>query len=76
VSHRASEDLRRAQRQGAVIRVAAGEHRGRTAVWSPRLRGDRQPWKVKGTNHRVDAASCRAEGARGGPWPVARLLRF
>lgn len=57
-----TRELRRAQRQGAVIRAW-----GRDEVrWDPRGPGDREPWESYDV--RFSARECHPENPDGSPW--------
>lgn len=69
-------ELRTAQREGATI----WSNQGTQVGYFPRHKGDRLPWLMKGwpdePRYRRSAANCYAGSLTGGPWSVARLLRF
>lgn len=68
-----SRDLLSAQREGAVIVHCES---GAVLKYSPRHARDREPWRPEGSRVRYTAAECIAQGPRGGPWALARLLKF
>lgn len=73
-----TRELLKAQAEGAVIRVwpVDEEHAGQQVTHDPEGPGDRTPWRLARGEARFPAAECRATGLHGGPWAVARLLRF
>lgn len=75
---RTTRSLLADQAAGAVIRVWAPdlEDHGRQVTYDPRKPRDHEPWRLALGEARFPAADCRAEGLHGGPWAVARRLRF
>ncbi len=73
-----TQQLRRDQNAGAVIRVADpdSEYLGKQVDYDPQGPRDLTPWRRLMGEARFTAAQCRAEGLHGGPWAVARRIRF
>lgn len=72
-------DLRKFQREGAKIVTGAPYDEGSEVEYAPQYPRDPQPWKVVGLTgaDRVRARACSpVEPRGGGPWTVARLIRF
>jgi hypothetical protein len=76
-----TRELRRAADQGAKIVCSVAPYAGVEVDYSPRKKGDPQPWvlvdqKSSPTPFRYSGCECRAEGRNGGPWALAKVLRI
>jgi hypothetical protein len=72
-------DLRRAQREGALVVGAAQPREGWGMDYRPRRKGDPLPWVAIAdpTGPRYNGRECKAvTSSGGGPWAVARLVRL
>lgn len=73
-----ADRLLRAKAEGAVIRVNRpdDENHGRQVVHDPEGPRDVTPWRLVRGEARFRSADCRPEGLHGGPWALAKKLRF
>jgi len=77
-----TRELRRAQEQGAKIVCSMVPFEGTEVTYSPRAKGDPQPWVPEQNGHmpdveyRYSGRECHAVGQNGGPWVLASLLQL
>jgi hypothetical protein len=70
-----TQELLKAQREGAKIVVSLQPYAGREATYQPRSIHDSLPWVTEGAPYRFTGRECHAVTPNGnGPWSVARLL--
>lgn len=66
-----SAEIKAAIKQGAVAKVD-----GKRVIFAPVEKGDRSPWREEHSRNYYPASRVTLEGPNGGPWAVAKLLRF
>lgn len=77
MSRNFTQELLGYQREGAQIVCSLAPHEGTEVFYRPRTKGDPQPWMLPGAPYRYSGRECHAVTPNGGgPWAVARLLRF